>query len=248
MVNFVESVVLSINDTKTLGTDFVYFDFSKAFDSVNHDLILKKLKESFEIDGRFLKFIKNYLQGREQSVVIDNCKSSSKPVLSGVPQGSIIGPILFVLFINDLPTGLSPGTDLALYADDTKIWRSIASERDHLILQNDILYLNEWASLNKMKFHPMKCKVVSVHSRPSPLAMLPFSVFQYHLGESPLNYVDSEKDLGVIVSTNLNFDIQCENLLSQASQQFGLVKRTCHFVKDVRRRRVLYLSLVRSQF
>ena len=78
--------------------------------------------------------------------------------------------------------------------------------------------------------------------------MLPFSVFQYHLGESPLNYVDSEKDLGIIVSTNLNFDIQCENLLSQASQQFGLVKRTCHFVKDVRRRRVLYLSFVRSQF
>ena len=166
MVTFTDSVVLSINDTKTLSTDVVYFDFSKAFDSVNHDIVLRKLKESYKIDGRLLKFIMNYLKGREQSVVIDNCKSSSKPVLSGVPQGSIIGPILFVLFINDLPLGLSPCTDLALYADDTKIWRSIACENDHRILQNDINYLHEWARSNKMKFHPMKCKVVSIQSRP----------------------------------------------------------------------------------
>ncbi|KAL5265109.1 hypothetical protein ACHWQZ_G006000 [Mnemiopsis leidyi] len=95
--------------------------------------------------------------GREQSVIIDNCVSTSKPVLSGVPQGSIIGPILFVLFINDLSDGLSPGTGLALYADDTKIWRSIQSDLDHDILQSDISKLNNWALENKMKFHPAKC-------------------------------------------------------------------------------------------
>ena len=248
MVNFLDGVVLSINDTKTLSTDIVYFDFSKAFDSVNHDRILMKLKEMYGIDGRFLKFIKNYLQGREQSVVIENCVSSSKPVLSGVPQGSILGPILFVLFINDLPSGLSPGTDLALYADDTKIWRSITSEVDHQILQNDINYLNDWATLNKMKFHPMKCKVISMHSKPSPLAILPFVSFHYYLGESLLDYADKEKDLGVIINNKLNFDEQHENLLSKANQQFGLLKRTCNFVKDMKRRRVLYLTLVRSQF
>jgi hypothetical protein len=83
-----------------------------------------KLKEMYGIDGRFLVSIKNYLQGREQSVVIENCVSLSKPLLSGVPRGSILGPILFVLFINDLPSGLTSGTDIALYADNTKIWRS----------------------------------------------------------------------------------------------------------------------------
>ncbi|MCP4461100.1 MAG: reverse transcriptase family protein [Cytophagales bacterium] len=248
MVTFTDSVVLSINDCKTMSTDVVYFDFSKAFDSVNHDLILFKLKNFFRIDGRLLKLIKNYLCGREQCVVIENCKSSNKPVLSGVPQGSILGPILFVLFINDLPLGLSEGTDLALYADDTKIWRSITSENDHRILQTDIDYLNEWAIHNKMNFHPKKCKVVSICNRESPLGMLPFVIFHYLLGESVLSYVDCEKDLGVHINASFNFNEHCEHLLSKASQQLGLVRRTCHFVKDIRRRRVLYLTLVRSQF
>ena len=99
-----------------------------------------------------------------------------------------------------------------------------------------------------MKFHPLKCKVVSIHNRPSPLAILPFTGYHYTIGENLLEYAESEKDLGVIINPGLNFDTQCENLMSKASQQFGLLKRTCHFVKDVRRRRVLYLSLVRSQF
>ena len=78
MISFTDNVVLSINDTHTLSTDVVYFDFSKAFDSVNHDLILDKLKNSYSIDGRLLKFLKNYLCEREQSVVLDGVKSSSK--------------------------------------------------------------------------------------------------------------------------------------------------------------------------
>ena len=157
MVNFTDKLVISINDTQTLSTDVIYFDFSKAFDSVNHDLILHKLKYEYAIDGSLLKFLMNYLGEREQSVVLDGIKSSSKPVLSGVPQGSILGPILFVLFIYILPQGISEDTHLALYADDTKIWRSIRNEEDIVQLQKDINNLHMWSINNKMMFHPDKC-------------------------------------------------------------------------------------------
>ena len=242
-----DNLALSLNDCAR--TDVVYFDFAKAFDSVNHDLLLCKLKRYYKIDGRLLKFLKNYLCDREQQVVVGNSISSRSKVLSGVPQGSILGPILFVLFINDLPDGLSPGTDASMYADDTKISRTINEESDHATLQSDINYLHNWSLTNKMNFHPQKCKVLSVANRPPPLLDdLPFIQYFYMLGENILDYTKGERDLGVDTNTTLNFSEQCERLLSKANQQFGLTKRTCYFVNDFRRKRTLYLSLIRSQF
>ena len=249
MVNFSDNLVVSINECHSLGIDVIYFDFSKAFDSVNHDLILHKLKHLYNIDGRFLKFIRSYLCGRDQRVILGNEKSEIVPVLSGVPQGSILGPILFVLFINDLPSGLDPGTNLTMYADDTKIWRSITSQSDHEKLQKDIDYLNKWSLDNKMCFHPKKCKVLPVHNRPSPfLGIFPNIQFYYYLGDSMLNFVETERDLGVDMTNNFIFNDQCSRLLAKANQQFGITKRTCSFVNDVRRKRTLYLALIRSQF
>ena len=247
LVKFCDTLATSLNDGHS--SDIVYFDFAKAFDSVNHDLILRKLKSMYTVDGVLLKFLRDYLQNRTQRVVIGNAMSSTKPVLSGVPQGSILGPLLFVLFINDLPSGLSPGTDLALYADDTKISRCILSETDNLVLQKDIDYLNDWASRNLMKFHPLKCKVLSVSkSAPALLNVLPFIQFIYSVGDSQLDYVESEKDLGVDMTPKLSWIVQCNRLYSKANQQLGMIKRNAFFVTDVRKRRSLYIALVRSQF
>ena len=248
MVSFCENITMSVNDCNTLSTDVIYFDFSKAFDSVNHDIILHKLKHIYGIDGRLLKFLKNYLCGREQCVLIDGVKSTLVPVHSGVPQGSIIGPILFVLFINDLAQGIDENSNIALYADDTKLWRSIKSEYDNDQLQKDILYLHNWSIINKMNFNLKKCKVVPIKSKPSPLAMLPFVAYHYRLAENLLSYADSEKDLGININANFSFNEHCDLILSKANQKYGMLKRTCHFVNDTKRRCILYLTIVRSQF
>ena len=161
-----------------IGTDIVYFDFAKAFDTVNHNLLLFKLKQNFHIDGRLLKFIANYLKDRRQRVILDNAFSDYRSVKSGILPGSILGPLLFVLFINDISSVISLGTKICLFADDTKIWRAKQSESDCNILQSDIDKLDTWCKVNKMIFHPYKCRVVSLISNANSLThlrLLPFS-------------------------------------------------------------------------
>ena len=247
LVGFCDSLALSLN--KNIRSDVIYFDFARAFDSVNHDLILHKLKTQYHIDGLLLKFLVNYLKDRKQSVVIGNHKSLVCDVVSGVPQGSIIGPSLFILFLNDITEGLSPGTNINMYADDTKIWREINYENDHITLQNDIDYLMDWALLNKMKFHPSKCKVVAVSNlRPPLVNVLPEIQFFYTMGHNLLDYCDVEKDLGLYINGTLNWSLHCDKLYAKANQMLGLLKRTCHFVDNPQMKRTLYLTLVRSQF
>ena len=250
LVGLCDSLALSLNDN--IRTDVSYFDFAKAFDSVNHDLILLKLKNKFGIDGRLLKFITDYLRDRQQQVLISGKFSSMKNARSGVPQGSILGPLLFIIFIDDIAGGISPGTHLSLYADDTKVWRQIFSDTDILRLQKDIDYLHDWSLSNNMRFHPDKCKVLSVTGKVSEalslLSVLPFYNFIYSMGGISLDYVEFEKDLGVIVTKNLNWQEQCSKVLSKANQKLGMARKNCYFVQDANRRRVLYLTLVRSLF
>ena len=248
LIGMCDSLALSLENSTC--TDIVYFDFAKAFDSVNHDLILHKLKNNFHIDGRLLKFIANYLRDRKQQVLVASKLSTAKPVRSGVPQGSILGPLLFVLFINDLYEGISVGTEVSLYADDTKIYRPIHTGADNIALQKDIDYLHDWSLRNLMRFHPSKCKVLQVTGRiRAPLlSALPFYSFVYYLGGESLDYVDVEKDLGVMVTSSLGWKDQCDKVYSKANQNLGLSRRSCHFLVDMNRKRVIYLTLVRSQF
>ncbi len=195
-----------------------------------------------------LKFIKAYLEGRLQQVVVGGHTSSILPVKSGVPQGSILGPLLFVLFINDMFSCVSSETNIALYADDRKIWRRITMFTDHFILQKDINNLYDWSVRNKMVFHPKKCKAVSVTLQRNILDNLPFNVFNYEINGNFIEYESSQKDLGVIINTSLTWGLHYDMLLSQASSKLGLLRRTCHFTADIRQKRSFYLALIRSIF
>ena len=175
-----------------------------------------------------LKFIKSYLQGRQQQVVVAGAVSSKLPVKSGVPQGSILGPLLFVIFINDMFSCVTKGTNIALYADDTKIWKQITCYEDHFKLQADIDKLFAWSIKNKMKFHPSKCKALSVTMNKNVLDVLPFNIFWYNLNNDCIDYVSSHRDLGVMLTSKLLWAEHCSQLISNASAKLGLLMRTCH--------------------
>ena len=182
-------------------TDIIYLDFAKAFDKVNHSLLLDKIS-GFGIDGNLLKWFGNYLSDRRQQVTIPGSTSGVLPVLSGVPQGSILGPLLFLMFINDLPDSVMENSDakMVLFADDSKIYKTIRTTSDCMDLQTSIDRTSIWSCENKMLLNSKKCTIVSVNRKTQP------TTFSYSLGGIPLEKTNCEKDLGVLIKSDLKWD------------------------------------------
>ena len=132
----------SILDERNGMLDIIYLDFKKAFDSVPHQRLTEKLR-AYGVAGEILAWLIDFLTGRKQRVVIGNEKSNWAPVTSGIPQGSVLGPILFVIYINDLPDAID--NIVQIFADDTKIYSRIRALRDNIILQNDLDKVREWS-------------------------------------------------------------------------------------------------------
>ena len=132
----------------------------------------------------------------------------------------------------------------------TQIWRKIRSYSDCVTLNNDIKSLNNWAERNKMKFHPTKCKALSSSLKRANFYILPFDRFSYELGYNVLDYCCDEKDLGIIITPKISWDMQHNSVITKASRQLGLLMtmRTCHFVKNQNQKRTLYITLVKSLF
>jgi len=218
-------------------TDVIYLDLAKAFDSVSHELLLHKLT-SFGMNSNLLRWLKTYLSGRQQRVVVDGEHSEWLPVLSGVPQGSILGPLLFVLFINDLPESVL--STLKLYADDAKCYRTIRTVEDCLALQNDLKCLHEWSKKWKLVFSTRKCKVMTVSRVRNP------TVFNYSLDDIILERVDKFNDLGVLVSNSLTFSEHIKCKVNKANAMAGLIKRTTGNLVATNVMVTLFQTLVRS--
>ena len=139
---------------KKVSFDVVYLNFRKSFDTVPHCRLLEKLK-GYGIIGKALNWIQAFLSGRTQKVRINDATSSRADILSGIPQGSILGPILFTIFINDLPESVQSNCNF--FADDTKLYDNSAN---HAKLQSDLCSLQEWSNTWNLQFNVSKCNVM----------------------------------------------------------------------------------------
>ena len=144
--------LLQPNDA-SLQVDIAILDFSKAFDTVPHDKLLHKL-DAYGIKGRLHKWLSSFLQGRQMNIVVEREHSESAPVESGVPQGKVLGPLMFLCYINDLPDTVK--CQVQLFADDCLLYRQIKSQNDHTTLQNDLNELEKWATKWGMRFNAKK--------------------------------------------------------------------------------------------
>ena len=173
--------------------------------------------------------------------VIEGAASSWSPVSSGIPQGSILGPLLFVIFINDLPDNLSSSTNCVLYADDSKLFSEIRSVDNCQSLQEGLTMLENWCTKSRVNFNAGKCKVLTVTRKRKPIN------FPYRVHGNELSSCKAEKDLGLLVSKYLKWGPHILKTVAKANKMLGLLKRSCFEITDTQVSRTLYLTLVRSQ-
>ena len=205
-----------------LSTHRAFLDFAKAFDSVPHQRLLLKL-EAFGVHGSMLKWFSSFLTTRRQRVVINGCFSEWSPVLSGVPQGSILGPLLFILYINDLPSAVS--SSRKIFADDVAMYCPVHSANDCKAFQHDLDLVSTWCSKWQMRLNVSKCELLCITNKRSPVQSA------YYINNCHLQWVSSVKYLGVVVDSKLSWNDHISHISSKASKTLNLLCRhmfTCN--------------------
>jgi hypothetical protein len=216
-------LILTLNDlAKNIDesgqTDVILLDFAKAFDKVPHRRLLKKL-EHYGIRHQNNTWIKSFLHDRSQKVLVEGTTSSTAPVKSGVPQGSVLGPLLFLIFINDLPSRVSNGTSVKLFADDCVLYRRITSPDDCVTLQSDLDSLQRWEKEWLMQFHPSKCLTLHITNKKKPIK----TIYKIH-GED-LSTVQTAKYLGVNINSKLSWNDHIAAITKKAHNTIGFLQR-----------------------
>ena len=230
--------------------DAIYCDFMKAFDKVPHKRLAYKVSK-YGIKGNILSWIEAFLSGRTQCVNVNGNFSSSSPVTSGIPQGSVLGPLLFVIYINDLPEVINGGSIAFLFADDTKMFRGIKSGTDVETLQSDIINIVQWSNIWLLKFHPDKCVQLGVgpcdvikdyhaniNGHPMKRKICEKEVpkkhendlcshfYHYDMDGHILKRSNCEKDIGVHVDIDLEFKKHTSAAINKANRIMGITRRT----------------------
>lgn len=227
------------NLDKNKQTDSVYTDFRKAFDRVDHKILLEKLY-TVGIRGNLWCWFKSYISSRTQKVVINGYESEFVSISSGVPQGSILGPLLFVLFINDVHRCFKY-CNFLLYADDLKIYHTINSNDDHVKFQQDLDRFSQYCHDNQLCLSLNKCKTIRFTKKRTT------SIYPYMLCGTRLDDVESIRDLGVILDNKMHLDEHVEHIISKAFKMYGFVFRSCLKFSQPSTFIYIYKSLIRSQ-
>ena len=196
--------------------------FSKAFDHVPHECLLRKM-DHYGIRGSTLEWIRAFLTDRVQQVTLEGATSDSIQVLSGVLQGAVLGPLLFLVFINDLPDCVESG--IRLFDDDCILYRCIKNQKDCDTLQQDLNILAAWEKKWGMAFHPEKCSAIRVTRARKPISSF------YTLKGHTLNMEDSTRYLGVELQSSMSWNRHMDQTVKKANSTLGFLRRNLIFSK-----------------
>ena len=226
LISITHNIYRAFDCNPSLETRGVFLDISKAFDKVWHKGLLFKLK-SYGVEGKAYKLLENYLSNRKQRVLLNGQFSSWLPLNAGVPQGSVLGPLLFLIYINDLSENLTSETKL--FADDTSIF-SIAFDVNRTAeeLNKDLNVIKDWAFQWKMSFNPdpnkQATEVIFSHKKNEVLHPT------LYFNQSPVACVLFQKHLGLILDKRLKFDHHLNEKIAKAFKGIGLIKRLYHYL------------------
>lgn len=220
------------------AVDCVYTDLKKAFDKVPVNLLLFKLKSYYNIGEPLLSCLSSYLSGRYQQVTITGHYSQPFQIHSGVGQGTHLGPVLFILFINDIYSAIK-FSNFLLFADDCKIFKRIDTYKDQCDLQSDLTSFTNWCRVNGLELNVGKCRQMKFSRQLSPLQ------FAYKINDSVVESVASFKDLGVYMDPKLNFGVHIDVVVSKASKLLGFINRSTKGFSNIRCLIILFVSIVR---